>query len=119
MDKTDRTHHTARFQFTAVVTFLFPAPCWAATGQMPWDQTLLALQDLLIGSVAPAAIVLIFVSAGILYTLGGHDRQAGRLVGSGIGGGIALVVVHLLNYVLEPWTRGRSSPRSFTAKAQP
>ena len=94
---------TARrlFALTATTALSLPVPCQAATtGPMPWDQTLAALQDLLIGSVAPAAIVLAFVSAGILYMLGGHDRQAGRLVGSGIGGCIALAVVKLLNYVL-------------------
>jgi hypothetical protein len=36
----------------------------------------------------------------ILYALGGHDEQAGRLFGCGLGGCIALAVVHLLNYVL-------------------
>jgi hypothetical protein len=38
--------------------------------------------------------------AGSCHALGGHDEQARRLLGSGIGGCIALVVVHLLNYVL-------------------
>jgi hypothetical protein len=50
--------------------------------------------------MAPAIVVLAFASAGLLYALGGHDEQARRLLGSGIGGCIALVVVHLLNYVL-------------------
>jgi hypothetical protein len=49
--------------------------------------------------MAPAIIVLAFAFAGILYALGGHDEQARRLAGSGIGGCVALVVVHLLNYV--------------------
>jgi hypothetical protein len=53
-----------------------------------------------IGSVAPAVIVLAFVGAGILYALGGHDEQARRLAGSGIGGCIALRIVHLLNYLM-------------------
>ena len=77
-----------------------PAPCQAATAALPWDQTLIALQDALIGIVAPAAIGLAFGGAVILYALGGHDKDAGRLVGSGIGGCIALAVVYLLNYVL-------------------
>lgn len=76
-----------------------PAPCQAATNGLPWDQPLLALQDLLINIVAPAAIPLAFSGAVILYALGGHDKQAGRLAGSAIGGCIALAVVHLLNYV--------------------
>ena len=78
------------------------SPCLAATGAgaLPWDQTLTALQDILIGPVAHAAIALAFVAAGILYALGGHDVQARRLASSGIGGCVALNVVHLLNYVL-------------------
>jgi uncharacterized membrane protein YeaQ/YmgE (transglycosylase-associated protein family) len=55
---------------------------------------------MLIDTVAPAAIALAFIGAVILYALGRHDEQAGRLVGSGIGGCVALVIVHLLNYVL-------------------
>jgi hypothetical protein len=90
---------------TAGVTtaLLLPSnPCWAAptAGELPWDRTLIVLQNFMIDSMAPAIVVLAFVLAGILYALGGHDKQAGRLVGSGIGGCIALVVVHLLNYVL-------------------
>ena len=94
---------TARnpFLILGTVTALpFPVPCQAATAILPWDQTLLVLQDALITYVAPPAIALAFTSAVILYALGGHDKQAGRLVGSGIGGFIALAVVYLLNYVL-------------------
>jgi hypothetical protein len=58
------------------------------------------LQGALIGTVAPAAIALAFSGALILRALGGNDKQARRLVGSEIGGCIALTVVHLLNYVL-------------------
>ena len=70
---------------------LRPSLCWAATAALPWDQTLLvfaghAHQHL----VAPAAIALAFSSAVVLYALGGHDKEAGRLVGAGIGGCIAL-----------------------------
>lgn len=80
---------------------LSASPCCAAptAGELPWDRTLIVLQNFLIDSVAPAIIVLAFVLAGILYALGGHDRQAGRLAGSGIGGCVALLVAHLLNYV--------------------
>ncbi|MHB8382589.1 MAG: TrbC/VirB2 family protein [Candidatus Binataceae bacterium] len=86
----------------ATAFLLSAGPCWAAptAGDLPWDRTLIALQNFMIDSMAPAIIVLAFALAGILYALGGHDKQAGRLVGSGIGGCIALVVVYLLNYVL-------------------
>jgi hypothetical protein len=82
------------------VTSLSPAPCQAATAALPWDLTLLALQDLLISYVAPAAIGLALSGAIVLYMLGGRDEQAGRLFGSALGGCIALTVVKLLNYVL-------------------
>jgi hypothetical protein len=55
---------------------------------------------MLIDTVAPAAIALAFSGAVILYALAGHNKQAGRLVESGIGGCIALAILHLLNYVL-------------------
>jgi type IV secretory pathway VirB2 component (pilin) len=80
---------------------LRPSPCLAAqtAAELPWDQTLLALQNTLVGTVAPAVIGFAFAGAVVLYALGGHDEQAGRLFGSGIGGCIALAIVHLLNYV--------------------
>jgi hypothetical protein len=58
------------------------------------------MQDMLVDPVAQAAIALAFSGALILYALAGHNKQAGRLVGSGIGGCIALAIIHLLNYVL-------------------
>jgi hypothetical protein len=79
---------------------IFPLAMQAATAALPWDRTLTATQDMLIGTVAPAAIGLAFSGAGILYTLGGYDIEAGRLFGSGVGGCVAPVIVHLLNYVL-------------------
>ncbi len=81
---------------TATVLSL-PAPCQATPSGLPWDQTLLTLQDALVSTVAPAAIGLAFTGAAIFYALGGHDEQAGRLFGAGLGGSIALAIVHLLN----------------------
>lgn len=86
---------------TAIGAMAFsPVPCWAATPALPWDQTLIALQDALITYIAPAAIGLAFSGAIVLYVLGGRYQQAGRLFGSAFGGCIALAVVKLLNYVL-------------------
>jgi hypothetical protein len=85
---------------TLVVMLFSPVPCWAATAALPWDQTLLALEDTLIAYIAPAAIGFALSGAIILYALGGRDEQAGRLFGSALGGAIALVVVKLLDYVL-------------------
>jgi hypothetical protein len=94
---------TARQLFVTLATAIavsLPAQCQAATALLPWDRTLIDMQDMLIDTVAPAAIALAFIGAVILYALGRHDEQAGRVVGSGIGGCVALVIVHLLNYVL-------------------
>jgi hypothetical protein len=55
---------------------------------------------MLVDTVAPAAIALAFSGTMILYALAGHNKQAGRLVGSGVDGCIALAIIHLLNYVL-------------------
>ena len=76
----------ASFQIaiTLAAPLLFPASCWAApyVGASPWDYSLMALQDMLITYVAPAAIALSFTGAIILYALGGRDEEAGRLFGS-------------------------------------
>jgi type IV secretory pathway VirB2 component (pilin) len=87
-------------RLAASLLLVQPATCHAAAASLPWDHTLLALQDMLISTVAPAVIRLAFTGAAILYALGGHDKQAGRLFEAGIGGCFALAAVHLLNYVL-------------------
>src|SRR5213595_2776543 len=80
------------------VTALCPAPCQAATAALPWGYTLIALQDMLIIYIAPAAIGLAISGAIVLHALGGRDEQAGRLFGSALGGCVALAIVYLLNY---------------------
>ena len=62
-------------------------------------QTLVTLQDILVGTVAHAAIALAFIGAGLLHAAGGYDKQAGRLAASGIGGCLALSAIRLLNLV--------------------
>jgi hypothetical protein len=100
MTKIRKTLHPLSIAIGVAVMAFSPAPCRAATAALPWDQPLIVLQDILIGTVAPAAIGLAFSAAAILYTLGGCDKRSGRLIGSGIGGCVALVIVHMLNYVL-------------------
>ncbi len=78
---------------------LRPSACWATTGALPWDQTLVTVQDILVGPVAHAAIALAFIGAGLLYAVGGCDKQAGRFAASGIGGCLALSAIRLLNFV--------------------
>jgi len=87
-------------RLAASLLLLQPTACHAAAASLPWDYTLLALQGMLISTVAPAAIALAFTGAAILYALGGHDKEAGRLFGAGIGGCFALALVYLLNYLL-------------------
>jgi type IV secretory pathway VirB2 component (pilin) len=93
---------TARRLFVTLATataLSLPAPCQAATAALPWDCTLMALQDMLTGYIAPAAIGLALSGSIVLYALGGRDEQAGRLFGSALGGCIALAIVYFLNYV--------------------
>ena len=66
---------------------------------MPWDYTLLAMQGILVHIIVPLVVGIGFVGSIHLYVIGGHDEKAGRLFGSALGGGIALALVHLLNYV--------------------
>jgi hypothetical protein len=70
---------TARKLFVTLATATalpLPAPCQAATAALPWDQTLIALQAGLIGTVAPAAIGLAFQRGG--YSLRGWRARQGR-----------------------------------------
>jgi hypothetical protein len=85
---------------TIAVMAFSPVSCSAATAALPWDQTLIALQDALVTDIAPAAIGLALSGAIVLYVLGGRDQQAGRLLGSALGGCVALAVVKLVNYLL-------------------
>ena len=66
---------------------------------LPWDQTLGAIQDILVGPVAHATIALNFTFSAILYATGSHQR-AGRLLAGGLAACAALIAVDLLTYVL-------------------
>ena len=82
---------------TSVFAFV-PGSCWAAGGPLPWDQTLSALQDILVGPVVHAAIVLNFACSAILYALG--SRQfAGRLLAGGFASCAALIAIRFLTYL--------------------
>ena len=67
-------------------------------GALPWDQTLGALQDILVGPVAHTVIALNFTLSAILYALG-SERQAGRLLAGGLAACAALIAVHLLTFL--------------------
>lgn len=82
-----------------VALLSFAAPCHATTAALPWDYTLLAMQDMLIHTIAPWVIGFAFASSALLYVIGGRDEQADRLFGSAVGGLTALAVVYFLNYV--------------------
>jgi type IV secretory pathway VirB2 component (pilin) len=89
--------------FTLLIVSMFTlqgTPCFAAagTGALPWDQTLTALQDIIAGPMAHAAIVLNFACSAILYALG--NRQfAGRLLAGGFASSAALIAVRFLTYL--------------------
>jgi len=84
----------------ATLLALRAEPSWAAqyAGALPWDQTLGAIQDMLVGPVAHAAIALNFAMSAILYAIGSHQR-AGRLLAGGLAACAALIAVHLLTYL--------------------
>lgn len=84
---------------TTAIAVIRPSACWAIAGELPWDHALVALQNILIGPVAHALIAIVFIGAGLLYAVGGYDKQAGRLVASGVGGCLALGTIRLLNFL--------------------
>ena len=75
-------------------------PSWAAqyAAALPWDQTLGVIQDLLIGPMAHAVIMLNFALSAILYAIGRYPR-GGRLLAGGLAAWAALITVHLLTYL--------------------
>jgi type IV secretory pathway VirB2 component (pilin) len=75
-------------------------PSWAAqyAGALPWDQTLGAIQDILVGPVIHAVITLNFTLSAILYATGSYQR-AERLLAGGLAACAALMAVHLLTYL--------------------
>jgi type IV secretory pathway VirB2 component (pilin) len=98
MTKTDKTLRPFSIAIGAAVIALLPTPCRAATGVLPWDLPLTALQDIIAGPMAHAAIVLNFACSGILYALG--NRQfAGRLLAGGFASCAALIAVRFLTYL--------------------
>ena len=84
---------------TSALALVRPSACWATTGELPWDHALVTLQNILIGPVAHALIAIVFIGAGLLYAVGGYDKQAGRLAASGVGGCLALGAIRLLNFL--------------------
>jgi hypothetical protein len=75
-------------------------PLWAAqyAVALPWDQTLGAIQDILVGPLAHAVIALNFTLSAILYVLGNHQR-ASRFLAGGLAAYAALIAVHLLTFL--------------------
>jgi len=75
-------------------------PSWAAqyADALPWDQTLGAIQDILVGPVAHAAIALNFALSAILYAIGSHQR-AGRLLAGGLVAFAALMAVQFMTFL--------------------
>jgi type IV secretory pathway VirB2 component (pilin) len=67
-------------------------------GALPWDQTLGAIQDILVGPMAHAVITLNFAFSAILYVIG-SERRAGRMLAAGLAACAALIAVHLLTYL--------------------
>lgn len=93
----------ARWLIAACAAALFgllAQPSWAAqyAGAVPWDHTLGAIQYILVGPVAHAAIALNLTLSAILYAVG-SGRQAGRLLVGGLAVCAAVIVAHLLTFL--------------------
>ena len=75
-------------------------PSWAAqyAAALPWDQSLDAIQDTLVGPMAHAAIALNFALSAILYAIGSHQR-AGRLLAGGLVAFAALMAVQFMTFL--------------------
>ncbi len=84
----------------AALFALRAGPTWAAqyAGAMPWDPTLYALQGILVGPVAHAAIMLNFALSAILYATGSYPR-AGRLLAGGLVAFAALIAVQFMTFL--------------------
>lgn len=80
---------------------LQPASSWAATAaEFPWDESLGALQQALIGPVAHTLIGVSFVGAVFVYAIAGDSEIARRLAKAGLGVSVALGVLRLMNYLV-------------------
>ena len=77
IEETACCRHRQTFALGAAMAVILPAQCCAATGALPWDQTLVVLQGMLGGPVARAVSVLAFIGAGFLYAVGGTTRKLG------------------------------------------
>ncbi len=84
----------------AALFALLAEPSWASqyAGAMPWDQTLGAIQDILVGPVAHAVIMLNFALSAILYAIGSYPR-AGRLLAGGLVAFAALIAVQFMTFL--------------------
>lgn len=93
-----------RFLVTAIAVTtvaLQPALSWATPGAaFPWDAPLEALQQTLVGPVAHSLIAMSFIGAIFAYGIAGDSQVARRLARAGLGVGVALGVLRVMNYLL-------------------
>ncbi len=101
MKRASRQIHTFLAATTGVRPVLQPASFLASTGAgFPWDAPLQALQEALIGPVAHSLIAMSVIGTVFVYAIGGDSEIARRLAKAGIGVGVALGVLRLMNYLL-------------------
>jgi type IV secretory pathway VirB2 component (pilin) len=85
----------------ATTVALWPSASWARTDSgLPWDQPLEALQAALIGPVAHSLIAMSFIGAIFAYAIVGDSEISRRLTKAGLGVGVALLLLRLMNYLL-------------------
>src|SRR5271156_6045593 len=75
-------------------------PSWAAqyAGALPWDQTLGAIQDILVGPMAHAVITLNFAFSAILYVIG-SERRAKSMLAAGLAACAGAVFVPFFSFL--------------------
>ena len=100
MKKASRQIHRLVATATGTTLMLQPASCLASPGAgFPWDAPLEALQAALIGPVAHSLIAMSLVGAVLSFAIGGDNEIARRLARAGVGVGLALGVLRLMNYL--------------------
>jgi type IV secretory pathway VirB2 component (pilin) len=92
-------HFLMAFSGSATI-LLAPGRCWAADPPLlPWDCTLTAIQNFVVGPVAHAVIVISGIVALLVFALGGDSELARRFARAVVGTAVALIAVQLLNYL--------------------
>jgi type IV secretory pathway VirB2 component (pilin) len=84
----------------AAFTIAVSGTSWAAPDLMPWDRPLNAVVTYLTDDATPAVVTLALGGAAILFAVNGTSASTRQLTRLGLGAGLGLMAVRLLNYLL-------------------